>query len=162
MFIRFVVGMDGEDHRQLTGVFIEADLLLETGALSVAEAEFLEETFRWFDEHLPVPPFRSSNWPRDAVAWFKHDAACLDQIWRLVALLREHGANVRLMRSRNPGKILSQDRHQVVVHEPRSDRASDGDRAGASDEKQPRVRPRQPLGFRENPARAGGRAVMEP
>lgn len=117
MFIRFVVGNDGEDHRQLTGVFTEARLLRDAGELSVAETEFLEQTYSWFNEHLPAPPFRSSSWPRDVVAWFKHDAGCLDQIWHLVALLREHGKSVRLLRSRNPGKLFYEDDYQVVVEE---------------------------------------------
>lgn len=117
MFIRFVVGHDGEDHRQLTGVFKEARMLRDDGLLSVAETALLEETYAWFNQHVPVPPFRSSNWPRDSVAWFKDDAACHGQIWHLVGLLREHGLNVRLLRSRNPGKMLYEDDYQVVVHE---------------------------------------------
>ena len=117
MFIRFVVGHDGDDHRQLTGIFTEARLLRDDGVLSAAEAAFLEETYAWFNQHVPVPPFSSSNWPRDAVAWFKDDAACLGQIWHLVALLREHGRSVRLLRSRNPGKMLYEDGYQVVVLE---------------------------------------------
>ena len=117
MFIRFVVGHDGDDHRQLTGVFTEARMLRDEGVLSPAEVTFLEETYAWFNEHVPVPPFRSSDWPPDAVAWFKDDAACLGQIWHLVALLREHGRSVRLLRSRNPGKMLYEDGYQVVVRE---------------------------------------------
>jgi hypothetical protein len=117
MFIRFVVGHEGEDHRQLTGVFHEAGMLQDRGVLSDAEKDFLEETYAWFKKHLPVPPFRSSDWPSNAVAWFKHDAACLPQIWHLVALLREHGKSVRLLRSRNPGKLLYEDAYQVVVHQ---------------------------------------------
>ena len=117
MFIRFVVGREGEDHRELTGVFTEARLLRDAGELSVAEAEFLEQTYTWFNEHLPCPPFGSRNWPGSAVAWFKHDAGCLPEMWHLVALLREHGRSVRLLRSRNPGKILYEDDYQVVVQE---------------------------------------------
>lgn len=116
-YIRFVVGHDGEDHRQLTGVFTEARLLRDDGELSAQEEDFLEETFEWFNSHVPVPPFQSSNWGRDAVAWFKDDAACLGKIWHLVALLREHGQSVRLLRSRNPGKMLYEDDYQVVVRE---------------------------------------------
>jgi len=35
----------------------------------------------------------------------------------LVELLREHGLSVRLLRSRNPGKILYEDDYQVVVRD---------------------------------------------
>ena len=91
MFIRFVVGHDGEDHRQLTGVFTEARILRDAGHLS-SDEDLVLEAYEWFNEHLPVPPFSSSRWPKDAVAWFRDDAGeCLDYVWRLVALLREHG-----------------------------------------------------------------------
>jgi len=38
-------------------------------------------------------------------------------MWDLVAILREHGAPVRILRSQTPGKILYEDEYQVVVLE---------------------------------------------
>lgn len=89
----------------------------DDGLLSEAETELLEATYAWFNDNVPVPPFEASGWSRDAVAWFKDDATSVEQIWHLVALLREHGQNVRMLRSRNPGKLLYEDDHQVVVEE---------------------------------------------
>ncbi len=121
VFVRFVVGTSGENHRWLTGVIAEARLLRDDDALERYEVEWLEETYAWLNAHLPCPPFRESDWSRDAVCWFKDNAGeSITRVWGIVALLREHGLQVRVLRSRNPGKILYEDDYQVVVEEWRS------------------------------------------
>ncbi|MDH3591285.1 MAG: hypothetical protein OER88_05375 [Planctomycetota bacterium] len=101
----------------MTGIIAEADQLRSAGALEEYESAWLRETFAWFNERLPVPPFPRS-WPRDAVCWFKADAGdAIHRMWGLVSFLREHGMPVRLLRARCPGRILYEDRYQVVVDE---------------------------------------------
>jgi hypothetical protein len=118
MFIRFVVGGDGDHHRSLTGIITKARLLRDRGDLDQNQLSWLEEAFGWFNENLPVPPFSSSNWPRDAVAWFKDDAGePVKRMWDIASLLKDKGIPVRLLRSANPGKILYQDSYQIVVEE---------------------------------------------
>lgn len=118
MFIRFVVGSDGQHHKELTGIFTEARLLRERGALSAEEEIRLEELYDWFNDHVPVPPFATERFPRDAVSWFKDDAGePVSRMWDIVALLRAHGVVVRLLRSPQPGRIVYEDGVQVVVAE---------------------------------------------
>jgi hypothetical protein len=118
VFVRFVVGADGQNHRELTGIVSEARLLRDRGNLSSDETARLEEAYEWLNDHLPVPPFASSGWSRDVVAWFKDDAEdSVRRMWEIVALLEEHGVPVRLLRSKNPGRILYEDEHQIVVEE---------------------------------------------
>jgi hypothetical protein len=118
MFIRFVVGADDEHHRLLTGLVTEARLLREKGELAAYEAERLEETYEWLNTNLPCPPFSSSDWSRDAVTWFKDSAhASIERMRELTVLLESHGRLVRMLRSDNPGKVLYEDRYQVVVEE---------------------------------------------
>jgi hypothetical protein len=118
MFIRFVVGSDGEHHQELTGIITEARLLRDAGELSADESARLEALYDWFDAHLAVPPFSTSRWPRDAVAWLRDDAhESVRRMWDLVALLDDHGVHVRLLRSSNPGRVLYEDEDQVVVQE---------------------------------------------
>jgi hypothetical protein len=123
MFVRFVVGSDAEDPSWLTGVITEARLLLDAGELDRHEARPLDETFEWFNDHLPCPPFekkrRSGEWSRDAVSWFRDDAGePLGRIWDIVALLEEHGVPVRLVKTDQPGTIVYSDRYQVVAETP--------------------------------------------
>jgi hypothetical protein len=119
MYVRFVVGRDGEDHRFLTGVITEARLLRDEGLLLPHETDWLEELFEWFNDNVPVPPYSSSNWPDDVAAWFKTDdtTEIIRRIWDVIALLREHGLNVRILRSTKPGTIYYEDDCQVVVSE---------------------------------------------
>ena len=118
MFIRFVVGSDNESHKLLTGVIAEARILRDNGVLNRHEAEWLEQTYEWLNENLPCPPFASSDWSWEACSWFKDDAGeSIEKMWAIVSLLREHGVQVRLLKSRSPGKILYEDKYQVVVEE---------------------------------------------
>src|SRR5262249_41562725 len=118
VYIRFVVGADGDRHRELTGIFTEARLLRERDRMTYEESARLDGIYSWFNDHVPVPPFATADLPRDVRAWFKDDAVGpVSRMWDIVALLREHGTDVRLLRSANPGRILYEDDVQVVVEE---------------------------------------------
>lgn len=118
MYIRFVVGSAGEDHRQLTGIVTEARLLRDRGHLTPEEEDRLERTYAWLNANLPCPPFSTAGWSRDAVSWFKDSAeAAIREFRLLAALLEQHGRPVRMLRSRNPGKVLYEDSFQVVFVE---------------------------------------------
>lgn len=118
VFVRFVVGSDGDHHRSLTGIVTEARFLRDEGRLSDSESSRLEESYEWFNDHVPVPPFSAGRWPRDVVSWFKGDAVePIARMWELVAILRDHDVPTRMLRSGNPGKILYEDEVQVVVQE---------------------------------------------
>ncbi|MGJ4944350.1 hypothetical protein ACQR1W_27550 [Bradyrhizobium sp. HKCCYLS1011] len=118
MFVRFVVGADGENHRWLTGIITEARLLRDRGQLASYQTEWLEDTYAWLNDHLPCPPFSTSNWGPEAVSWFKDTAEpSIKKMWEIAALLEEHGTAVRLLRSKNPGKIVYEDDFQIVVQE---------------------------------------------
>jgi hypothetical protein len=123
MFVRFVAGTEAENAYWLTGIFTIAKVLQADGRLYRYESEMLEETFKWFNRHLPCPPFgeklRSGEWAEEAVAWFRDDAGePLKRMWELVAILEEHGTPVRLVRSERPGKIVYSDRFQIVAETP--------------------------------------------
>ena len=118
MFVRFVVGSDGQYHKELAGLFAEARLLRERDVLTAEEDARLANVYEWFQAHVPVPPFSSGNFPKDAVAWFKAEARePVSRMWDIVALLREHGVEVRLLRSANPGRVVYEDPVQVLIEE---------------------------------------------
>lgn len=118
MFIRLVVGADHEDHRQLTGLIAEAALLRKSGVLTAHEEAILAEYYEWLNKHLPCPPYACSNWPKTVSAWFKHSAVePIRHLRAIGSLLEEHGLQVRMLRSKNPGKVYYEDDYQVVVQE---------------------------------------------
>jgi hypothetical protein len=118
VFIRFVVGADGEHHRALTGVITEARILRDENKLTQYEEEWLEEIYDWLDANLPTPPFSTGKFPRDAVAWFKAESTgFIARMWDLVAIIEGHDVPVLLLKSPNPGKVVYEDDHQVLVEE---------------------------------------------
>lgn len=117
MYIRLVVGTDS-DHRSLTGIITEASLLKDRGELETYEISLLEELFDWLNDHLPCPPFETSNWPKDIVSWFKPDAGePIAKLWEIVAILKEHDVPVRVLKSKMPGRSYYEDDFQIVVVE---------------------------------------------
>jgi hypothetical protein len=92
MYIRFVVGTEADHHRSLTGIITEARILRDEGGLNPDQAFWLEEMYEWFNTNLPVPPFSSGAWPRDAVSWFRDDASeAIRKMWEIAVLLTENG-----------------------------------------------------------------------
>jgi hypothetical protein len=120
MYLRFVVGADNADHRELTGVITESRLLRDDGHLHDFEITWLEEQFDWFNANVPVPPYSKNDWPTDCAAWFKNNkpaTEAIKRIWEFVYLLKENGKNVRILKSNAPGYIWYEDELQVVVTE---------------------------------------------
>jgi hypothetical protein len=123
MFLRFVGGPDAEDPHCLTGVFVAAQRLRDEGRLYDYEVALLNETYAWFNENLPCPPFvrflGSGEWTPGAVAWFRDGAGePLRRIWDLVHILRENGVPVRLVTTDRPGRIVYVDKYQIVAETP--------------------------------------------
>ena len=118
MFIRFVVGNEGEDHRSLTGIITEARLLRDRNELAEHEIDQLEEIYDWLNTNLPCPPFETSGWPKECVSWFRPGAfEAIKKMWEIVILLREHDVPVRVIKSKMPGRCLYSDDFQIVVVE---------------------------------------------
>jgi len=118
MFIRLVVGGDDESHRHLNGLVTEAKVLRRSGVLTTHEEEVLQEHYDWLNANLPCPPYSTSEWPKTVAAWFKDSAhEPIRRLRAIGAMLEDHGLQVRMLRSRNPGKVYYEDAFQVVVEE---------------------------------------------
>ncbi len=118
MYIRFVVGKDSEDHRQLTGVITEARFLSERGELDDYQVAWLEETYQWLNENLPCPPFSTNEKLKDGACWFKSSAGePIKKLWEIVTLLKDNDVPVRVLKSKMPGKCLYEDDFQIIVQE---------------------------------------------
>jgi len=123
MYLRFVEGADSHDIRWLHGVITAARVLRDKGCLDSHQVALVETTFDWFNTHIPCPPFEekieSGKWSQDAVAWFRPDAGeAIQHMWDLVAILKEHGVPVRVLRTDSPGLIVYRDDYQVVAETP--------------------------------------------
>ena len=115
-FVRFVVGAGQDDHRRLAGPFRFQDRAEYDELAPEWLRDELDRVFDWFNDALPVPPFRRCEFPRTAVCWFRSDAGdTVARTWELAVLLREVGLPVRFIRSWEPGQIIYYDDTQIVA-----------------------------------------------
>ena len=113
MYIRFVISRQNEDSRQFEGIFKAAYRLLDGATLDSAEWQLLRADVDWFVKNLPVPKHRPH--PR-AIFWFRSEATeCTRRAWEMVQLLRLHGENVEMIKSRSPGRIVYFDGMQAAA-----------------------------------------------
>jgi hypothetical protein len=119
-WLRFATTRIDEDSRKPEGVFAAAYTLLESGDLSSEEWQHLREILNWFSKNLPTPP-ESFNAGR-AIFWFQPNARdCLDRVWDMVELLRQHGYHVTVYKCPSLGKICYRDKFQVAAYPSDSD-----------------------------------------
>lgn len=116
MYLRFVVGIDSDLANRQNGLFTELQILKDDGMLLDYQIELAENTFKYFNENLPIPPYSSKNIPKEAVAWFKDTAKdFIGRMWDLVAILEQNEVNIRILKTERPGMILYEDDFQVVA-----------------------------------------------
>ena len=100
------------------GIFGLANGLARAGVLSSTEWAFWREHNDWYEANLTYPDARAYDRavnPR-AASWFKTSAvAFLAPIPGYLAILRAHGVRCVQVRSDDPGTVVYEDAHQVVV-----------------------------------------------
>ncbi len=123
MFLRFVVRRQDPDSRSDTGIFTVAGEVQDAALLEPYQHEHLEELLAWFNRELPAPSRAGDRNLVRAICWFKEDASeFLAKVWELVALLRDIGETVELVKTSDPGIIVQEDEHQVFARPLRHDR----------------------------------------
>ncbi|MCJ8290906.1 MAG: hypothetical protein HRT58_15360 [Crocinitomicaceae bacterium] len=115
-YLRFVVGIDTESASRQDGLFTELIRLKNNNLLLEYQYEILDNTFKYFNDNLPVPPYKRKNLSKEAVAWFKDSATdYIKRMWDLVAILEQNDVNVRILKTEKPGMIIYVDEFQVVA-----------------------------------------------
>jgi hypothetical protein len=122
MYLRFVVANIDEDSERELGVFHAAVNLREEGKLYAYEEEQHDSIRQWFNENLRRPTrFTASKPPfyrkqSKAISWFR-DSACehIARVRDLVAILRNHGIPVRMLKADRIGYVVYEDEYQVVA-----------------------------------------------
>ncbi|WP_395746460.1 hypothetical protein [Prosthecobacter sp.] len=118
-YTRFIVCAARDRLQETSGVITELRLLKEAGNLTRDEYQRTEALFEWFNEHLPCPPFSSSNWPRDAISWFKPAAQeHVEKMEEIIAILAAYDLSCRTLHTQDPGFIHYEDDFQVVASSP--------------------------------------------
>lgn len=103
------------------GIFALANGLAREGRLTEEQQRFWRAANDWYDAAYTDPSrvdptvYDPGVNPR-AVAWFKGTAThLLDRIPGYLALLTAHGVPCERLESADPGRVVYEDEHQVVV-----------------------------------------------
>jgi hypothetical protein len=120
MLIRFVIPRRDTVSHVEQGIFQAAHELCSQGCLADEDWQHVQDLFRWFNDHLPVPSrFSRSRRPqacKRAISWFKPTAReCLKRLEALAAVLRRHGCAVERLTTERPGYVVYEDHDQVVA-----------------------------------------------
>ncbi|MEW1724444.1 hypothetical protein [Streptomyces sp. NPDC093109] len=119
-YIRFQ-GTVRDPRGHFPGVFALTNGLAREGVLTEEQRRFWRTNNDWYDTHSPDPAavdpaaYDPALNP-GAVTWFK--ASAEDLIKRVdgyLDILAAHGVECRMMRSPDPGRIVYEDDHQIVV-----------------------------------------------
>jgi hypothetical protein len=90
--------------------------VLGEGRLEIYEEEILKSAFAWLNKNLPTPTKVVESGKNHAISWFKDSAnEPIERMWSIVAVLRENGILVDVVRTSNPGRILYEDEWQVFA-----------------------------------------------
>ncbi len=116
MYIRFAIGADDENPRDMHGPLTEAAHLKNNGLLAPYEEELVGSIFEKFNDELPCPPWEDNNWPSDAVSWFKVSAQIfIALMYDLIAILKEHDVQIQIFKSDYLFKTYYEDAFQVIA-----------------------------------------------
>jgi len=124
MLIRFCILKRDSDSNSPQGVFQAAIELRENGMLEAFEEDWLEQELRWLRMHLPSPDCLRDEGNERAICWFKPEAKqAIDKVRGIVALLETKGVPVEMVTTAHAGKMIYEDKWQVVA-KPRRKRAA--------------------------------------
>ena len=116
MYIRFTTLKVDDSSHSFQGIFQAAFALRDTGDLASYEELELNEALAWLKEHLVSPACLRKRENYRALSWFDPRARKpLQYIWRLVHVLKEHGHQIEVHKTNDPGIIIYEDGWQVVA-----------------------------------------------
>lgn len=128
MLVRFCTLRRHPDSHSPEGVFQAAIELWNEGRLEPYEEEWFEREFSWLRMHLPSPDCLREHGNERAICWFKPDAKrAIEKVRGIVALLETRDIPVEMVTTADAGKIIYEDKWQVVA-KPWRKRAAHRDR----------------------------------
>lgn len=120
VYVRFQ-GAVPRDGGNFPGVFGLVNGLAREGRLSAAQERFRRTHNDWYDAAYTDPSTVDPTVydPRvnpGAAAWFKPTAVeLIARVDGYLEILAAHGVECRLVRSADPGRVVYEDAHQIVV-----------------------------------------------
>ena len=120
-YVRFQ-GTERHERGFFPGVFMLVNRLARDGPLTPAQERFRRAANDWYDAAYTTPSHVDPTvYDREvnpgAVAWFKVDAArhLVERVDGYLEILTAHGVGWERVESTDPGRVVYEDEHQVVV-----------------------------------------------
>lgn len=120
-YLRFVLEETDLRTGENKGLFTAAYSILRSGKLYAHEEKEIQHALEWLERRLPIPDRFSKNSNAshkntNGISWFKPKSTdALQQIRRIVAVLEEHGARVKILKTTRPGYVVYEDSFQIVA-----------------------------------------------
>lgn len=115
-YVRFVIGRKDEDSHVEQGIFQAAAIALEWGTITGADADELNELWKWFSDNLEKPASFGRDALRRGICWFKTGSVeHISRIWEMVRILERNGIYVKKIRTDRPGYLVYEDEWQIVA-----------------------------------------------
>ena len=97
------------------GILVAAHELRDSNRISVADEAWLRSHLAYFNMHLKIPACLKDPANRRALSWFSSGSKMIGRVWDIKALMEEYDLFIEGLSSRDPGRIIYQDGHQVVA-----------------------------------------------
>ena len=121
VFVRFVCFEQVGGQRSRMGLFQARDAAIGCDFAPDWAMAVVREAFGWFGDNLDRPTHYDRPGPRrggaqDALCWFKAEAAeHIARMYELKAAFEACGIHVDVLRTRDPGRLVYEDPHQVAA-----------------------------------------------
>jgi hypothetical protein len=116
MLIRFVIHRRDEDSHVQQGVFQPLYALRDSGDLAGFEYDQVVEQLTWFKNNLIAPDVLEEQSAAKAISWFKPEAKePVERLRMLQHVLEEHGYLVKMLKTDLPGRVVYEDKWQIVA-----------------------------------------------
>jgi len=100
------------------GLFVAIWKLVEDKKLAEYEEKKYWENRKWFEKHLPVPPFYDAGNPQKAITWYKDNEAGNSMCFRMsfyFEMSKKYSLELFKTISENiPGEIIYEDEYQIA------------------------------------------------
>lgn len=116
IFVRFIVDANHEDSKLPLGIMHAVRYLRDDGKLTKRQLQSCDKVFDWLYENLEAPRKSVFKTHPFAVSWFRASAIRhLSWTRRLIPVVVCHGYQVSIMETSQPGKIIYEDRAQIIA-----------------------------------------------
>ena len=121
VFVRFVFFQLVDGHRSRLGLFQARDAAIDSPLAPDWALAQVRMTMDWFNDNLDAPTHYDSGGFRrratqPALCWFKAEAVeHIARMFELKTALEACGIHVDVLRTRDPGRVVFEDKHQVAA-----------------------------------------------